>query len=141
MLDYPFWKVVTGCIASAIIILVAVLGSAARGHDSHLALSIEDQKVYEFYNTWMRPAGRSGMGHRVSSCCNLTDCFPVVEIRMVSGRYAVRVQTPNGVSREYTVDPQIIESNQPDPRESPDGKSHACIAGGMVICFVEGSGI
>lgn len=126
----------------AFVIDVSLWAPSAQAHESHLALSVEDQKVYEFYSRWMRPKGNfSGIWHRNSSCCNQTDCFPVAEIKTNGGRYSIRVQTPRGLSQEYRVDPAIIESNQHDPRESPDGKSHACIIGGMVACFVEGSGI
>jgi hypothetical protein len=145
-----FWRVLRTVATMAAVTAVAVallwammaLAGSARAHDAHLALSVEDQKIYEFYAHWMRPKGNfAGMAHRGASCCNKTDCFPVVEIRLSGGRYSIRVQTPRGISPEYRVDPAIIESNQTDPRESPDGKSHACIIGGMVACFVEGSGI
>jgi len=34
----------------------------------------------------------------------------------------------------------ILEENLPDPRESPDGGSHACIGrDGVVLCAVRGS--
>jgi len=125
----------------AVLALLAFIVPALP-HEAHLALSVEDKRVYDFYARWMRPKGDFvGMTHRAASCCNQTDCFPVTEIRMVAGRYNVRVRTPNGISQEYRVNPAIIESNQTDPRESPDGQSHACIMGGMVVCFVEGSGI
>jgi len=99
----------------------------------------------EFYNKWMRPQGHyQGMQHRKSSCCNLSDCFPVLETKMVNGKYFVRPDQPyfNDKSQIpwYPVPNEIIESNQPDPRETPDGRSHVCIIGGNVVCFVEGNG-
>lgn len=128
------------CVVAALVAaFLCSEGWRARAHDAHLALSVEDQKVYEFYSTWEIPA--KGDRHRAASCCDKVDCFPVSTIRLSAGRYHVRVQTPSGESNEYVVDPAQIESNQKDPRESPDGKSHACIQFGKVVCFVEGSGI
>ena len=38
----------------------------------------------------------------------------------------------------------ILEDNQPDPRDSPDGRGHVCMQppgkGNMVYCAVVGSG-
>lgn len=126
----------------AALVAVFLLAPKVFAHDTSMARTSEERQVYEFYARWMRPKGRfEGMTHRAASCCNKTDCFPVEEIRKVAGTYFVRVRTPNGLSPEYKVDASIIEANQRDPRESPDGRSHACIIGGMVVCFVEGSGI
>lgn len=119
-------------------LLVATL--AARGHDEMLAQTNQEKQVFEFYRTWMRPDGGYGVNHRYQSCCNKTDCFPVGEIRKERGIYIVRLRYPNGeLSQEYSVRTEVIESGQVDPRESPDGRSHACVIGGMVVCFVEGS--
>lgn len=119
---------------------LAVQAAAAHEHDA--ATPSEQARVYEFYQKWFRPKGNfQGIGHRTQSCCNRSDCFPVVEARIDRGSLWIRVQYPNGdVSAEYWVDPAIIESNQEDPRESPDPRSHACIIANAVACFVEGGG-
>ena len=94
----------------------------------------------EFYSKWQRPKGNfTGIGHRTQSCCNRTDCDVVTGVSIIKGKMWITVRREP--SRWYPVDPAIIEANQEDPRESPDGMSHACIIGGTVACFVEGSGI
>lgn len=122
--------------------LTLLLSTAALAHDHDASTPPEQAKVYEFYSKWQRPKGNfSGITHRGSSCCNRQDCFPVVEARIDRGTLWIRIQYPSGeVSVEYRVDPSIIESNQEDPRESPDVRSHACIIGGAVACYVEGGG-
>lgn len=127
----------------ATIALTLIYVKQSTAHDGHLALTVEQEKIYNFYSGWMRPKGPfQGVQHRKISCCNKTDCFPVAEIRVRDGVYRIKIEYPDGkVSGEYSVNPSIIESNQEDPRESPDGRSHACIIGGVVACFVEGSGI
>jgi hypothetical protein len=95
-------------------------------------------RAHEFYEGWSRPTGPYGIVHRGMSCCRNTDCSPVAETRMEGGRYVVR---PEGGDAWFKVPPGVIESQQTDPRESPDGRSHVCILAGMVICFVEGNGI
>lgn len=93
----------------------------------------------EFYQKWMRPKGNiSNIGHRTQSCCNRTDCSPVVETQMRGGQMWARFElAPN---TWYLVDPVIIESNQEDPRESPDHRAHGCVVTGRVACYVHGGG-
>lgn len=128
---------------AVLIVLCGLLLQVAlvRAHDEHMATTPDQTKVFEFYRTWMRPGGGyAGLGHRFQSCCNRTDCFPVGEIRKTKGNYYVRLRYPNGeLSHEYFVRNEVLESNQHDPRESPDGMSHACVIGGSIVCFVEGS--
>ena len=125
-----------------LVALSLLAATAAQAHDHDASTPPEQAKVYEFYQKWNRPKGNfAGVEHRGTSCCNRSDCFPVVEVRLDRGVMWIRVQYPNGeISVEYRVDPAIIESNQEDPRESPDARSHACIIGGAVACFVEGAG-
>ena len=93
----------------------------------------------EFYSKWMRPKGEfSGIAHRGHSCCNQTDCSPVIELTVRDGQLWARVElAPNAW---YRVPRSIMESNQPDPRETPDNRAHACVIGGQIACFVEGGG-
>ncbi len=133
-MDEPFYRIGMAVLIVLCGLLLATAAVRAQEHD-HAALGAAG----EFYSKWSRPKGNfSGIGHRTQSCCNRSDCFPVAETRMDRGRYIVR---PEGSMLWYRVDPAIIESNQTDPRESPDGRSHVCIVGGLAACFVEGGGI
>jgi hypothetical protein len=98
----------------------------------------QDAQLHDqFYNTWSRPNGGQ---QRVASCCNKHDCYPTRIIRRGSSWYAERredrawIRIPDGT----------LEHEQDDPRESPDGQNHACIAppvyGNIVYCAVLGSG-
>ncbi len=115
-------------------ILFMPLVVSAQEHHDHAALG----EAGQFYSTWNRPKGHySGIGHRTQSCCNRTDCRPVDQVEIKNGQIWARLEN----SYEwYKVDPSIIESNQGDPRDSPDGRSHGCVIGGVMACFVEGSG-
>ncbi len=99
-------------------ILIPPLGAVAQEHN-HAAL------------------GDAGIGHRTQSCCNKTDCRPVDQVEIKNGQMWARLESSH---EWYKVDPSIIESNQGDPRDSPDGRSHGCVIGGVMACFVEGSG-
>lgn len=63
-----------------------------------------------------------------SSCCNDKDCAPATAWTDLEGRWWVRQQ-----GRTLFVPPSAIL-----PLKSPDGRSHACVTGGEVICFVPG---
>lgn len=114
----------------------------AQAHDEMTAESPTQKKVFQFYSQWNRPKGPFNIEHRKPSCCNRADCFPVGETKISQGRYSVRPEIKPGVLGDwFEVDPGIIESQQEDPRESPDGRSHVCIIGRVAACFVEGGGI
>lgn len=55
-------------------------------------------------------------------------------------RWSSRCLAPCDPDRWYAVDPAIVEENQEDPRESPDGAAHACVVGGMVVRYTGGGG-
>ncbi len=117
------------------LLLLASPGNAEEPHD-HNALGDAGQ----FYSKWMRPKGNfSGIFHRGNSCCSRTDCSPVTGVTVRDGQMFAQLEREPG--RWYKVDPAIIESNQEDPRESPDIRSHGCVIGGIMACFVEGGGI
>jgi GH15 family glucan-1,4-alpha-glucosidase len=99
----------------------------------------QDAQLHDqFYNTWSRPNGGQP---RVASCCNKHDCYPTRIERRGASWYALRredhawIRIPQG----------LLEHEQLDPRESPDGQNHACIAppqyGNVVYCAVLGSAI
>ena len=140
---------VVGTVLTALVAVVCmiVLASSACAHEAHEATSPEQARVYEFYNTWMRPTGSdAGIAHRAISCCNKQDCSRVLATRRNKQTQWLEVQVcmENEVcdpDRWYPVDPAHVEENQPDPRESPDGAAHACVIGGKVRCYVGGGGI
>jgi hypothetical protein len=117
-------------------ILLLLLSSSALAQHSH------DGAVGEFYQTWERPDNTAYSRGRNGSCCNKTDCRPVVAMRRASGGRAtweVRLREPDGrLSDWYRVPDVIWEDQQDDPRESPDGHAHACVRYGAVICAVRG---
>jgi len=76
--------------------------------------------AHDPYTDWKT---RHGM-----SCCNQNDCAPTTAWQDMEGNWFVRSA---GVT--HPVDPLAIL-----PIPSPDGRSHACILGGRVICFVPG---
>jgi hypothetical protein len=97
----------------------------------------KDSAIHEqFYLTWMIPNG----GHpRHQSCCNLRDCYPT-EIKFESDTYYARHRD---TGEWVPIPPSKLEHLQNDPRESPDGRSHACIVphGTGVLCAVLGNGM
>ena len=128
----------------AVIVLAAIAlffwtHAFARADDySH---SHEDA-VGKFYQNWQIPSSGWNNGKRGGSCCNRTDCRPVVNMRRGGGGTQVQMQERDGsLSHWYTVPDDRWEDQQPDPRESPDGRSHACVRTGIVICAVRGGDI
>jgi len=140
-------------------ILVAALllrcchGVPAHAHEHKVGETSEQARVVEFYKTWHRPKGEYSIKHREPLCCwgsgLQQDCFPVLARRFndkgqeeltpdVSG-------TPTQVQLEYGGKwwpniYKVTEDQQVDPRESPDGRSHMCITGQSIICYVRGWG-
>jgi hypothetical protein len=117
--------------------LLLLSGSALAQDHTH------DGAVGKFYQTWQIP-DPSGFysGKRVGSCCNKMDCRPVVEMRRADfggAAWEVQLLEPDGrLSPWYRVPDAKWEDQQADPRESPDGQSHACVRNGVVICAVRG---
>lgn len=99
----------------------------------------QDVEIHEkFYSTWNRPDYRTDSGERFTSCCNKHDCFPA-EIKVSKGKFSFRKE---GTLGGYTPIPDaLMEHNQPDPRESPDGRSHVCANGTYVYCATLGNGM
>jgi hypothetical protein len=92
-----------------------------------------DGEVGHFYQTWMRP------GHRQHSCCNEKDCYST-SFKLIGGTWFAQRRE----DREWMPIPVgILEDNQPDPRDSPDGRGHVCMQppgkGNVVFCAVLGS--
>ena len=141
---YKLWRaLVISCILIGVGLMFVV---HAYAHDADMATSPTQAEVFKQYSKWMRPKGNfAGVEHRKISCCNKTDCGVVRESRRVNGRLEVRVCTEDMVcdpNSWYPVDPSIDEANQPDPEpEFADGRTHACVIGGVVACYNAGAGM
>lgn len=87
----------------------------------------QDEAIHEqFYSNWYRP------DNPAISCCNKQDCAPA-EARRVNGQWQARHV---GSATWLPIPDAKIELN----RDSPDGRNHLCEIGGMVFCFIVGSG-
>src|SRR5690348_11003031 len=99
----------------------------------------QDMELHNtFYSTWMIP---NNGAVRSKSCCNNIDCYPTEVHRVGDHWFAKRREDGKWI----LIPDDKIEQNQPDPRESPDGRSHVCMsspfAGDYVYCAVLGSAI
>lgn len=119
-------------LAAVLIMLALILPAFAQ----HLHPP-QDAAIHErFYSTWMMPnAGKP----RQYGCCNKQDCYPA-EIKEEGGNYFARTRDGR---RWIPIPPSKLEDLQPDPRESPDGRSHVCmpLTEAGVYCAVRGSAI
>lgn len=130
---HGFWWSIL--IVACLMLGTAYLARAEEPHD-HGAMGAAG----EFYSKWLRPKGDFvGVTHRGYSCCSRSDCSPVIELETRDGQVWARVEL--APDTWYRVPRSIIESNQIDPRETPDGRAHACIIAGIVACYVEGGGV
>lgn len=99
----------------------------------------QDAPLHEkFYSTWNIP---NAGAERTRSCCNLKDCYPAPIVQR-DGQWWVQRREDG---KWLVVPKHLLEQNQPDPRESPDHQSHACIAppenGDAVYCATLGAGL
>ena len=139
-------KTVIFCCAVIVLGLALVIMQTVQGwgHDVMPGMTKEQKDVAEFYAGWKRPDLREKKNNtRWSSCCNKTDC------------HEVDVKTERGIwffkdiytQQWFPIPADKLEDNQPDPRESPDGKSHVCysayttssVAYVNIFCAVLGS--
>jgi hypothetical protein len=122
---------IAALIVIAAMLLVYLLPAGAQEIHHHDG---QTEVVDKFYSTWLAP--NRGQP-RVSSCCNKMDCSPA-DIKRENGHWYGRRRTDANWS---FIPDALIESNQGDPRESPDGQNHICIStGGVPLCAVLGSG-
>lgn len=116
--------------------LLAALGlGSVKGEESHEHMS----EAGKFYSTWKKP---NWGGERFESCCNNDDCFRT-QVVIRDGKCMAWKPAWATVEAHWVVfNCGKMEENQKDPRESPDGESHACIAkySDTVYCAVRGSG-
>lgn len=135
--DRIFWFGLTLFWTVLVAAMLATFPSKARA--DHVGHPPEHMYLHEqFYTNWNRPDMRDQeTGDRKHSCCNNLDCAPVdrIEYRADGTVWALRTKDQQWVK----IPEAKIESNQIDPRESPDGRSHMCSSGSMVFCFVLGS--
>jgi len=119
-------------VLSGLLIFALVKMALAQEHH-HPDETISDKRVSEFYDSWKRPPAR------LVSCCHRKDCYSA-QIRRGPGG----LQYLHKWSGTWAALPSsIIESNQPDPRESPDTDNHVCASEmfpEIVYCAVLGGG-
>jgi hypothetical protein len=125
--------------AAAVMMLVAAISLlifiATKAWAQHPP---EHQELHEkFYSTWMIP--RPGMpDHRKASCCDKRDCYPAEVTRIGGQWFFLHRET----KRWLPIPENRLEHNQPDPRESPDGRSHICAGTtGVLYCATLGAAI
>jgi hypothetical protein len=132
---YPDYWVSLGVLIGLALILIGLLGlllaSPAHGHDMAKAHTRTEERVFEFYSTWMRPPERN------FSCCDQRDCT-VVEIKREGTHWFFMDKIYQHGWRYIPED--RLEHNWTDARESPDGSSHVCFNATYVLCAVLGSG-
>jgi hypothetical protein len=138
------WKLCWYCLILGIAfgIIGYVLLRQAKGEEEIHHHPGMTELVDKFYSSWMMPIPFSNLNRRTKSCCNKVDCAPR-EIKFENGRWFVHWFNPQLKHDVWLPIPEnLIEANQPDPRESPDGQSHVCINpnNGEILCAVVGSG-
>ena len=104
---------------------------AAQDIHHHEGMSPE---VDRFYSTWLQPnEGRQ----RYYGCCSRLDCYPT-DAQFRGGHWWARHrETGNWI----IVPSHKVEHDQPDGRDSPDGRTHMCASPtGVVYCFVVATG-
>ena len=106
-------------------IVVSVIGQEISTEHNHPP---EHAQLHEdFYSGWMKP------DNPTISCCNKQDCAPA-QVRFEDGKYYVK-SIWNGVWVYFS--PEKIDW----ARQSPDGRSHACMSKSNVpFCLVLGQG-
>lgn len=112
------------------LLFLALLSQAsAQEIHHHEGMSPE---VDRFYSTWLQP---NGGRERYYGCCNRIDCYPT-EAQFRGGFWWVKHRE---TGRWIMVPADKVEHDQPDARESPDGRNHVCASPfGTVYCFVAG---
>lgn len=118
------------------VLIACTLSLIVPAHADDHQHPTHDQALHDkFYSTWLVPNG--GYSRR-QSCCNKKDCAAVRAVRRKGDIWEAQRDSDGSWLR---VPPSKVESNQPDPRQSPDGRSHMCSVETNVICFVLGSDI
>lgn len=129
----PQGKLAHGCVwlFYFIVFLIVMVGLAQLAQSyftKAFALELHDHQklgdaVGDFYSTWRRPNSRGGRILRGNMfCCSERDCYQAM-VRGGPDHYEY-------MSRWYgawrPLPDAILEHNQSDPHESPNGFSHVC---------------
>ncbi len=112
---------------------VAFGTAAAMAHDHKHPDGMVEDKVGKFYDTWTVPP------RRIVSCCSRKDCYAAQVRRGAGGLEYLHKWSGTWAALPSSV----IEHNQVDPRESPNGENHVCASEHYpenVFCAVLGSG-
>lgn len=120
---------VSRVVIAALIVFFTTI-AAAQQHD-HATLG----DAGRFYQGWYQP--NPWGPQRSVSCCSNRDCAQA-EVRQRNGQW----EFLSRFSMQWTPIPsRLLEQNQPDPRESPDGFAHVCQnpANLQVLCVVLGT--
>lgn len=122
----------------ALLLLIAPAHAQEHQHPDHTYTS----DVGYFYTTWKSPlADPPYAARRKIGCCDLQHCSSVLVFKR-DGQWWARGHRV--FPAEIILPADVIESNQPDPRESPNSQSHACITlkrgERVVMCAVLESG-
>ncbi len=110
-----------------------IVPAAALEHD-HAQLG----DAGRFYQNWKQPSSRSVDGSRLVSCCSNYDCERTDIVRRDGRWYARNHKMRPG--EDVLIPDALLEHNQSDPRESPDGQNHVCMNRTGVLCATLGSG-
>jgi hypothetical protein len=131
----------------AIFVLLFLLSLALLSTKAPAQEHLHVGKAGELYEKWMRPEDvckttpntQAICGRRKISCCNRIDCR-AVQVKQEGGHwFFLDILPPTGQSRWREIPDEIVEANQPDPVESPDGMNHVCASPAHVYCFTVGS--
>jgi hypothetical protein len=124
-------------VSVACLVLLSFIVPAFAQH-VHKDGSTYDEALGRFYANWKQPINRDQDGARVVSCCSDMDCEPA-EIVMKGGKYYVR-NHKMAQGKDVLVPDHLIEQNQRDMKESPDGRNHACLNYSGILCVTLGAG-
>jgi len=114
--------------------LLVVAVSRAFSQEHHHPPAHEELHE-KFYKTWLIPNGGE---QRTRSCCDKKDCYPT-KFKNEGGTWFF-MHRETGTWKPIPAG--LMEYEQRDPRESPDGQNHVCASDyGYVFCAVLGGGI
>lgn len=145
MLTREEWRTLWLTILAMSLFIVIGFASQSWGAEHHHPA--KDMQLHEqFYKTWNMPTERDADGKRYQSCCNDKDCYPTAIRKVNEDTYEAhrRPEDKTETNSEWVRFPaSLLEQNQSDEKESPDGQTHACISPytDTVFCATLGSGI
>lgn len=141
------WLTGFGVGAAMVMMIFALLFLGPPAHSEEHQHPQKDLQLHEqFYQHWNRPVFRDETGKRTSSCCDNRDCYPTAIRKVDAFTYEAkrRPEDRTADNSEWVKFPAtMLEQNQADEEESPDGQSHACISpsADFVYCATLGNGM